>query len=394
MSRSTNASPLSHLRVIDLTRVRSGPTAARQFADWGADVVMVESRDAASGPAGARQGSDFENLHRNKRSICLDLKTVAGREALLRLSETADVLIENFRPAVKHRLGIDYETLRLRNPRLVYASISGFGEDGPYADRPGFDQIAQGMGGLMSMTGIPGQGPVRAGIAIADSAAGLYCVIAVMTALLERERTGVGRWVKTSLLQAQIALLDFQAARWLIDGDAPVQEGNHHPTLAPMGLFQTADGHVNIGAPGDAMFARLCALAGCASLLDDARFASSAARRIHRGALNEALGAFMRQQTSAYWQEKLNAGGVPCGPVYAVDQMFDDPQVVHLGMAQPIEEPGREPVRVVGQPFALHGAAATYATRAPLLGAHTSEVLREIGYGDEEVQAMTNEPEA
>ncbi|MEI7932149.1 MAG: CoA transferase, partial [Alphaproteobacteria bacterium] len=234
--------PLSRFKVLDLTRVRAGPTATRQFADWGADVVMVESLEGNGDMLGGRDRSDFQNLNRNKRSIALDLKSPAGHAVFLRLAARADVLFENFRPDVKHRLGIDYETLKALNPALVYVSISGYGEDGPYANRPGLDQVIQGIGGLMSVTGLPGQGPVRAGIAAADFSAGLYAALGAMTALLEREATGEGRWVRTSLLQAQVAILDFQAARYLVEGEVAGQAGNDHPTATPMGLFKTADG--------------------------------------------------------------------------------------------------------------------------------------------------------
>src|SRR5688572_18746646 len=252
---------LSRFTVLDLTRVRSGPTAVRQLADWGANVIKIETPaalEAGEGPGGARHGSDFQNLHRNKRSLSLNLKSDQGRAILQRLVGKADVLVENYRPDVKHRLGIAYEQLSQINPRLVYASISGFGQDGPYAGRPGFDQIAQGLGGLMSITGLPGQGPVRVGIPIADLTAGLYCAFGIMVALLEREKSGEGQWVQTSLLQAQIFMLDFQAARWLVNQEVPQQAGNNHPTSIPTGVFKTTDGHINIATTGQAIWERFC----------------------------------------------------------------------------------------------------------------------------------------
>ncbi len=378
--------PFEGLRVIDLSRVRSGPTAVRQFADWGADVVMIEPPGEGDG-AMPRLGSDARNLHRNKRSLTLDLKQPAGRQVLLHLVETADILIENYRPAVKRRLKIDYQTLSALNPRLIYASISGFGEDGPYADRPGIDQIAQGMGGLMSVTGFPGQGPVRAGIAIADTAAGLYCALGVMTALLERHVTGRGRWVTTSLLQAQIALLDFQAARYLIDGFTPGQEGNLHPTSPAMGLFQTADSQVNIGVLGQEMFERFCRAADVPALIDEARFATAGARARNRGALNAAVAAALRLQPTGHWVETFNDAGVPCGPVYAIDEMFADPQVRHLRMARTLKH---DPLatQVVGQAFGLSGLEPHYDTPAPQPGQHTDAILAELGYGDDEVAQL------
>jgi crotonobetainyl-CoA:carnitine CoA-transferase CaiB-like acyl-CoA transferase len=380
--------PLSRFKVLDLTRVRSGPTAVRQFADWGADVLMIESPAGASEIAGARHSSDFQNLHRNKRSMTLDLKSAEGKAVLFKLAETADVLIENFRPDVKHRLGIGYETMQAVNPRLVYASISGFGEDGPYAERPGLDQIAQGLGGLMSVTGKPGEGPMRAGIAVADSAAGLYCALGVMTALLEREVTGQGRWVRTSLLQAQIAMLDFQAARWLVDGAVPPQEGNHHPTAVPMGLFETADGHVNLAASGRAMFGKFCALVGREEWLADPRFENDGARYRNREALRAEIADIMRTRPSAEWVELCNANGVPCGPVHQIDQMFADPQVQHLRMSRPVHSQARGDINLVSQAFTFADADFQIRAGPPALGEHTADVLEALGYDEAAIEDL------
>lgn len=370
--------PLSHIRVIDLTRARSGPTAARQFADWGADVVMVESAAVKNDLTGDRHGSDFQNLHRNKRSIALDLKQADDRATFLALVETADVVLENFRPDVKHRLGIDYETLKAINPRLVYGSISGFGEDGPNALRPGVDQIAQGYGGLMSVTGLPGQEPLRTGIAVTDIAAGLHAAIGVLVALLEREVTGVGRWVRTSLLQSSIALLDFQATRWLVDGVVPGQEGNQHPTAVPMGAFKTADGVINVAAAGDGMFAKFCRIAGREDWLEDARFRTNATRAQHREILLAEVAAIMTTRTSDAWVEALNAAGVASGPVYAIDQMFDDPQVQHLRVTRTIASPRGGELELLASPFEIAGVETAIRTPAPELGQHTEEITREL----------------
>ena len=374
---------LARFTVLDLTRYRAGPTAARQLADWGADVIKIEAPwtpGPASDPIKARHGPDFQNLHRNKRSLALNLKDPDGLAIFKRLAESADVVIENYRPDVKHRLGIDYATLRALNPGLVYASVSGFGQDGPYAARPGFDQIAQGMGGLMSITGEPGRGPMRAGIPIADLSAGLYAAIGILVALLERERSGEGQWVQSSLLQAMIAQLDFQAARYLFEDEAPGQAGNDHPTSIPTGVFETADGHINIATSGGAIYERLCAALDMPELIEDPRYASGSARSENRVALNALINERTRTKTSAAWVEALNEAGVPCGPIYAIDEMFDDPQVRHLGMAEAVEHPLLGGTRIISQgarlsrtPFAVHSAA-------PELGAHTDEILGSLGY--------------
>lgn len=370
--------PFAHLRVIDLTRARAGPTAARQFADWGADVIMVESPNVANDLTGNRHGSDFQNLHRNKRSMALDLKDEEDRAVFLDLVRSADVLLENFRPDVKHRLKIDYETLSAINPRLVYGSISGFGEDGPNALRPGVDQIAQGYGGLMSITGLPGQGPVRAGVAITDIAAGLFAALGVMTALIERERTGKGRWVQTSLLQSCIALLDFQAARWLIDGKVPLQEGNHHPSGVPMGTFETADGTVNLAAAGDSMFTKFCKAADRQEWLSDPRFASNEARFEHRDILRESVADLMKQRKSESWIETLNAVGVPCGPILTIDEVFSDAQVRHLHPTRHVTSQHVGEIEVLAQPIVIPGIDTEIRRAAPEAGEHSEEILNEL----------------
>jgi crotonobetainyl-CoA:carnitine CoA-transferase CaiB-like acyl-CoA transferase len=382
---ATRQGPLSRFKVIDLTRARAGPTAARHFADWGADVIKVEmpqdgDEDAMMG--GSRHGPDFFNLHRNKRSITLNLKTADGVAILKKLAAGADVLIENYRPDVKHRLGFDYETLRAINPRLVYVSLSGFGQDGPYGNRPGFDQIAQGMGGLMSITGLPGQGPVRVGVPIADLSSGNYAAMGAFIALLERDISGEGQWVQTSLLQAQISMLDFQAARWLVARDVPGQAGNDHPTGIPTGVFPTSDGHINIAASGQHIYARCCKALGAEGLLKDPDFANGEKRSKNRKRLNAELGEFTKRYTSAALVEKLNGAGVPSGPIYSVDQMFADPQVQHLGIAVPMQHPTRGEVAIVNQAVALSRTPCVLDRPTPALGEHTQEVLGEIGYDE------------
>ena len=374
-----NRLPLARFKVIDLTRARSGPTAVRQLADWGADVLKVES-PGDSAEVGSRNSFDFQNLHRNKRSMTLDLKDPEGLAILKRLAAGADVLVENYRPDVKHRLGIDYASLRAINPRLVYASISGFGQDGPYRERPGLDQIAQGMGGLMSITGLPGQGPVRAGIAVADVTAGVFCAMGILIALLEREQSGEGQWVQSSLLAAQIALLDFQAARWLLAKEVPEQAGNNHPTAIPTGVFATADGHINIAASGGELFGRFCKATGADHLEANPDYASGRARLRNRERLNAAIEEITRTRKSAEWIDLLNAAGVPCGPIYRIDEVFADPQVRHIGIARAIDHPSRGPQELVGQAVELSRTPWELRSATPEKGEHTDAVLTALGY--------------
>ncbi len=379
---------LSHIRVIDLTRVRSGPTAVRQLADWGADVIKVEAPESVEpdGALGAsRHTSDFQNLHRNKRSITLNLKQPEAIEILMKLVEASDVVVENFRPDVKDRLGVDYESLKLRNPRIILASISGFGQDGPYVKRPGFDQIAQGMGGLMSITGTPGQGPMRVGIPVADLTAGLFCAMGIQTALLEREKSGVGQWVKTSLLQAQIFMLDFQAARWLSEKHVAGQAGNNHPTSVPTGVFKTSDGSINLAVAGETIWRRFAEAVNKKEWLEMHEFKDAKERLKNRDYLNKLIEEVTISKTSDEWVKKLEKVGVPCGPINSIDKVFSDPQVKHLGIAQSVDTIPFGQTELVGQPFNLSRSPSIMKQRPPEKGEHNEDVLLDLGFSNEEL---------
>ena len=389
MTLPLDHTPLDHIRVIDLTRFRSGPNAVRQLADMGADVVQITPPLGAGGDAvfGVR-GFDYQNIQRNKRSLRLNLQDERGVDVLRRLAQDSDVLVENFRPGVTARLGIDYETLRGQNPRLIYASISGFGQDGPYRDRPGYDQVAQGMGGLMSITGAPGQGPMRVGIPIADLTAGLYLAQGILVALLERERSGQGQWVTTSLLQAMVNMLDFQATRWLVGGEVPPQAGNDHPTTIPTGVFRCRDGHINIAATTQPQWQHLCETLGAEALADDERFAGRRARSQNRDALHDALERYTSSLESAALIERLNAAGVPAGPILDVAQVFANEQVRSLPTTATVQHPELGELEILGLPVQLSRTPGTVRSAAPDPGAHTDAILSELGYSDAERTAL------
>jgi crotonobetainyl-CoA:carnitine CoA-transferase CaiB-like acyl-CoA transferase len=385
------ASPaLQRFRVVDLTQVRAGPTACRQLADWGADVIQVQMPEHMRGDdtLGGQDGSDYQYTHRNKRSIMLNLKEAEGIRVLKQLIATADVVVENFRPDVKFRLGIDYETLAQDHPRLVYASISGFGQTGPLAERPGFDQIAQGMGGLMSVTGEAGQGPMRVGLPIADLCAGIFAAQGILVALLERESSGKGQWLHTSLLESMVYMMDFQTSRWLIDGEVPVQAGNFHPTSIPTGVYKARDGYMNIAVFGSKIWERFCDILGAPEWVTDVRFHDKLGRSVNRDLLNAEINERLASQDRAHWIKLLNDAGVACGHINDLKAVFEEPQIQHLGMVREVVSQHHGKQRLVGQPMTLQRTPSTIARAAPRRGEHTAEILTELGLSAQDQARM------
>ena len=384
----TRTGILSDICVLDLSRVRSGPTCVRQLCDWGARIIKIEPPEDTSEMGGPRNGPDFQNLHRGKESLTLNLKSIEGIKIFQQLVRNADIVIENFRPQVKYKLGLDYDTLCDINPAIILASISGFGQDGPYRDRPGFDQIAQGMSGLMSITGEHGAGPMRVGIPLADLSAGLFAAQGILLALYERMSSGKGQWVQTSLLQSQIFMLDFQAARYAMNGEIPEQAGNNHPTSIPTGVFKTKDGFINIAASGEAIWQKLAIALGHAEWISEPEFSTAQARSQNRSKLGDKIDECTKTKTTSDWIAILNDDGVPCGPIYSIDEMFADPQIRHLQISQSVINSQSTEIPVLTQPLSLSRTPSTLDKAAPLIGEHTDKILNELGYEQSEINHL------
>ena len=388
-----DALPLSGYKVLDLTIARAGPTAVRLLADWGADVIKVEPPATAGSITGTRRGPDEQNLHRNKRGLCIDLKKEAGHALFLDLTKQADIIVENFRADVKHRLRIDYESVRAVNERIIYASISGFGQEGPYSERPGVDQIVQGMSGLMSITGEPGRGPMRVGIAISDTAAGMFLGQGILLALLERERTGKGQWVHTSLLESMLSKLDFQGARYTMLGDIPAQQGNDHPTAFPMGTFACADGFVNIAAPTERMWVSFLDAIADDDLRHREEYGSPRDRIRNKQQLKIDMESAIASLNTLELVEKLNAAGVPCGPINDIKEGFDNPQAEFLRMQVPAPHPDLGDVQLIRSPInlSLHTHPEAFDRAAPDPGQDSREVLASFEIDGARIESLVEE---
>ena len=383
--------PLSGLIVLDLTLARAGPTCVRHLADWGAEIIRIEPPvDGGEDVIGRRHGSDFQNLHRNKKAIRLDLKSKEGYAVFERLVARADVVVENMRAPVKDRLKVAWDDVHKMNPRVVYGSISGFGQTGPYRERGGVDQIAQGVAGLMSITGFQESGPVRVGIPISDLTAGNLLALGIMMALFDRTRTGVGRWVHTSLLESLIFMLDLQGSRYLVKGEVAKQAGNDHPTLTPTGVFPTSDGYMNIAASSGRLWERLCDTLGHSEWKTKPEWNTVVGRTKDRAGVNGAISAVTKTQTGEYWTEKFDAAGIPAGPINTIDRVFNDPQVKHVGMAAPVDSPLFGKTHYVANPLNMTGSTRDIRMCAPEPGQHSDEVLAWLGMSTEEIATLRN----
>jgi len=384
--------PLADIRVVDLTRFLAGPFCTMLLADMGADVIKIETPghgdDARhQGPVIKGESWYFVGMNRNKRGMTLDLKAKEGKEICLQLVKRSDVVVENFRPGVMRNLGLDYEALKKVNLGIIYCGISGFGKDGPHALRPAFDFIAQGISGFMSVTGFPDREPVRTGIPISDSVAGIYGAYGILVALMARQRTGKGQEIQTSLVDGMISILSFQADHYFGTGKVAERGGNDHPVASPYGTFKALDGYINIAPAGEPMWERLAQALGLKDLLNDVRFRTNELRRLNRKELNEIINDITRKRTMAEWIEYLNKEGVPCGPIYNLAQTFEDPQVKHQVMVLELVQPSGK-VKTLGFPVKMSDTPARVYRPAPQLGQHTEEILADLGFSGEKIKEL------
>jgi len=389
--------PLDGIKIVDLTAAMAGPSCTQLLADFGASVLKIEPPGKGDmlrdfGPPFVKGESYYFLLNnRNKRSMTLNLRTEKGMEVFTKLASKADIVIESFRPNVKRKLKIDYDDLKEDNPGLIYASVSGFGQTGPYETRAGFDPIAQGMSGLASVTGWKQTGPVRVGVAIGDSLGGIFAALGILMALLERDKSGKGQRVESSLLEGLVAILGFQAAKYFGTDERPEPQGNDHAMMSPYGTFKTQDGYMNIAAGNQAMWERLAEALGLEHLIKDPRFLTVADRVANRSELTQVLEEKLAEKTSEEWEKTLDEAGVANGPILHIDEVFQDPQVVHQKMLLEMDHPTVGKMKTLGFPSKLSRTPAQLRFPPPLMGQHTEEVLNELGYSAGEIQSMREE---